>query len=61
MNSFHMILLILILGWILYRLESKEAMENWHVKKLLKEARRSKPLHARNPARYGTIGYRRVP
>lgn len=58
MTTGMLILLILIMGYVLARMESKEAQEDWLVAQLVKESRRSKPRMDRNPARFGTVGYR---
>ena len=58
MTTWMLILLIGVVFHRLYRLESKEAQEDALVDELVKESRRSKPRMERNPARFGTVGYR---
>lgn len=54
-----LILIIAMYCW-LWRMESREAQEEAMVRQMIREARKSKPRMERNPARFGTVGYRVV-
>lgn len=60
MTTEMLFLLIAVCFWLLARLESREAREEAMVRDLVRDARRSKPRMERNPARFGTVGYRVV-
>lgn len=52
-----LILIVAVFAW-LWRMESREAQEEAMVRQMIREARKSKPRMERNPARFGTVGYR---
>ena len=58
MSTGMLLVLIIAVFWKLARMERKGAEEDWLVGQLVKEARHSKPRMMRNPARFGTVGFR---
>ncbi len=58
MTTEMLVFFIIVCFWVLARLESREAREEAMVRDLVRDARRSKPRMERNPARFGTVGYR---
>lgn len=58
MSTGMLLILVIAVFWKLARMESKEAQEDWLVGELVRESRHSKPRMERNPARFGTVGYR---
>ena len=53
-------LLVLCIGILrlIALIESRDAQEEYTVRRLVRAARKSKPRQERNPARFGTVGYK---
>lgn len=58
MSTGMMIFLCLVTLRMIAWLESRDTDEEFTVRRLVKEARKSKPRMERNPARFGTVGYK---
>ena len=63
MSTMMMLILVGLIFWILGRMERRYYGEDeeYLVQDLLKQARRRRPRAPRNPARFGTVGYRLIP
>ena len=58
MTTEMLIFLIIACFWWLAKMESREAQEEWMVRDMVAKSRHSQPDGGRNPARFGTVGYK---